>query len=235
MATGAGPGTPVTRTYQQGVDAYGDTKSVGISTYGGLGSVGQYNANGSTFADGQNDWCTGTDITSMPYSEVWLLRFDNLGIPAGAKVTGASLSIYGYGNDTNGQLFLAGKYLAVPFNGDVATSCAGCSSAPVGWRYRDGASSPWAALGASGAGDVVADKGFRIPDSGYFALGSNPTVYTATLDPAIVQGWVGGSNFGLRIVAGVDKVHMGYVQAQRDVVANRPLTMRPKLTITYTP
>ena len=86
MATGAGPGTPVTRTYQQGVDAYGDTKSVGISTYGGLGSVGQYNANGSTFADGQNDWCTGTDITSMPYSEVWLLRFDNLGIPAGAKV-----------------------------------------------------------------------------------------------------------------------------------------------------
>jgi len=75
------PGPTETRTCQQGVDGYSGTKSVGISTYGGLGNVGTYNANGMSFADGLNDWCTGIDIPSGAYSEVWLLRFEDLGAP----------------------------------------------------------------------------------------------------------------------------------------------------------
>lgn len=227
------PGSTITRSYQQDVEGYTGTRSVGISTYNGLGAVGQYNANGLTFADGMNDWCTGTDIPPTPYSEVWLLRFDNLDIPAGSRVTAATLSVYAYGNDKDAQLFLDGRYLATAWNATVPGSCAGCSNSPVGWRYRDGAASPWTGLGASGAGDVVSVPPFRLPATGFVALGSAPQPYSTPLDPNVVQGWVNGANYGLRISAGVEKVHMGYVQSQRDPSASRPSSMRPKLTITY--
>lgn len=225
-------GTPVTRTYQQGVAGYTATRAVGISTYGGLGTVGQYNANGSTFADGLNDWCTGTDITSQPYSEAWLIRFEELGIPATAQVTAASLTLFAYGNDTDSQLFLAGKYLAVPWNGGTPTSCVGCG-APVGWRYRDGTQNPWSGLGATGASDTQANLSFRLPASGFFSLGSAPKPYSTPLDVGVVQSWISGTNYGVRIIAGVDHVHMGHVQAQREVTSTRPLGMRPELSITY--
>jgi len=230
------PPTPVgpttTKSFQQGVDGYAGTKSVGISTYGGLGGVSDYNANGSTFADGDNDWCTGIDIPQGAYSEVWLLRFEDLGLPANAQIVEAKLSVHAYGNDSANNLFLAGSYLAQSWHGDTPIACAGCSSSPVGWRYRNGAAEPWGALGAAASGtDYLAGKSFRIPDAGSVALGSTPNEYTATLDPTVVQGWITGSNFGVRIVAGQTNVHMGYVQAQRN--GGRPVTMRPKLTITY--
>ena len=207
------------------------TLGIGISTYGGLGSVGQYNENGMTFADGLNDWCTGTDIPSGSYSEVWLLRFDDLGIPAGTQVTSASLSVYGYG-DGGSDLFYAGSYMAVPWYGDTPDSCAGCSNSPVGWRYANTSSTPWGALGAGAQGtDTLASKSFHLPETGFVNTGSAATEYTTALDPAVVQTWVDGTNNGLRIVAGVANVHMGYVQAQRN--SGRPTAMHPKLTITY--
>jgi len=220
------------RTYQQDVDGYTGTKSVGISTYSGLGNPGEYNANGMTFADGQNDWCTGIDIPAGNYSEVWLLRFDDLGIPAGSTVVGATLSIHGHGDSTPG-LYFAGSYLALPWYGDTPISCAGCSNSPVGWRYANGAGNPWNALGAGGATDTVANKAFRLPETGDVSSDYIHTELTTPLDPAVVQGWVDGTNNGVRIVAGVSGHHMGFVQSQRDVGGStpRPLDMRPKLTI----
>ena len=227
-------GTPITKTYQQDAQGYLGTKSVGISTYGGLGAPGQYNANGSTFADGLNDWCMGTDIPPTPYNEVFLLRFDNLGIPAQAKVQSATLTLHVYGNDTDSALFVEGRYLAVDWNGDVPGSCAGCSNSPVGWRYRDGSSAPWGAMGASGASDVVSGRSFRVPASGFVALGHEPKAYSTPLDPDVVQGWIQGTNHGLRISPGTSGVHTGFVQAQRDITGSRPLAVRPQLAITYT-
>lgn len=220
-----------TRTYQQGVGGYTGTRSVGISTYGGLGSVGQYNANGMTFADGENDWCTGIDIPSGTYSEVWLLRFEGLGVPAGTRVVSATLSIHGYGGDGTPGLFFSGGYLAKPWYGDTPVTCAGCSSSPVGWRWADGSANPWAALGAAGATDTLAGKTLRLPATGDVGTGSAPVELTTALDPAAVQSWVDGANYGLRIVAGVSGHHMGYVQAQRN--GGRPTEMRPKLTVVY--
>lgn len=220
-----------TRTYQEGVDGYAGTRSVGISTYGGLGDIGSYNANGTTFADGQNDWCTGIDIPDGAYSEVWLLRFEDLGIAPGSKVVAASLSIHGYGDGSSG-LFFSGRYLAVPWFGDTPVSCAGCSDSPVGWRWRDGMNRAWGALGAGSDGtDTVAGKSFRLPADGNVATGTEPLEYTTSLDPAVVQGWVDGASHGVRIAAGVPNVHMGFVQSQRDT-AGRSISMRPKLTIT---
>ena len=226
-------GEPITKTYQQSVSGYMGTRSVGISTYGGLGMPGQYNENGSTFADGSNDWCMGTDIPPTPYSEVYLLRFDDLGIPAQAKVQSAQLMLHVYGNDTNSQLFVDGRYLAAPWNADVPQSCAGCSNSPVGWRFRDGSSARWSLAGASGPDDTIADRTFRLPTSGFVALGHEPKPYTADLDPEVVQRWLQGMNYGVRITAGVAGVHMGLVQAQRDITGSRPLSMRPQLSITY--
>ena len=226
-------GPTTTKTFQQGVDGYAGTKSVGISTYGGLGIVGAYNANGTTFADGQNDWCTGVDIPSGAYSEVWLLRFDDLGLPANAQVVLATLAVHAFGNDSSANLFLQGSYLAASWFGDTPLACAGCQS-PVGWRYRNDTGAPWGALGAAGQGtDILASKSFRAPDTGFLALGYTPNEYTAALDPAVVQKWTtSATNFGVRIVAGVSNVHMTYVQAQRDP-GGRPLAMRPKLSITF--
>lgn len=221
----AGPTTM--RTYQQGLDGYTGTRSVGISTYGGLGNVGEYNANGMTFADGQNDWCTGIDIPSGTYSEVWLLRFEDLGIAPGTPVASASLTINGYGDGSSG-LFFAGSYVKVGWFGNTPESCAGCSSA-VGWRYANGTGAAWGALGAGASGtDTISGKAFRLPETGEAAAFA-PTEYTAALDPAVVQSWVDGQNNGVRIVAGVSGHHMGYVQAQRN--GGRPTSMRPRLTI----
>jgi len=125
-------GPTITKTYQQGVDGYTATKSVGISTYGGLGNIGEYNANGMTFADGLNDWCTGTDIPSGNYSEVWLIRFESLDIPAGSQVVSASFSMHGYG-DGGSDLFFTGSYMAVAWYGDTPIGLPGCSQAPGGW------------------------------------------------------------------------------------------------------
>lgn len=222
-------GPSSTRTYQQGAGGYAGTMSVGISTYGGLGNLGQYNQNGMTFADGQNDWCTGIDIPSGNYSEVWLLRFEDLGIPAGKQVVSASLTINGYGDSGTG-LYFSGSYLAVPWYGATPITCAGCSDSPVGWRWANGSGAAWGALGASAEGtDTVAGKTFRLPETGDVPTDGLLTELTSPLDPSVVQGWIDGTNNGLRIVAGVTGHHMGYVQAQRD--SGRPVSMRPKLTI----
>jgi hypothetical protein len=222
-----GPST--TRTYQQTTGGYAGTKSVGISTYSGLGNIGDYNANGMTFADGQNDWCTGIDIPSGTYSEVWLLRFDDLGIAPGSQVVSASLTMTGNGDSSSG-LFFAGTYLAVPWYGDTPESCAGCSNSPVGWRWANGSGAPWGALGAAAEGtDTIASKAFRLPATGEVPSDGSIAEYTTALDASVVQGWIDGANNGMRIVAGVTGHHMGYVQAQRN--AGRPESMRPKLTI----
>ncbi len=230
-AVDAFAGATITRTYQQGADGYVGTKSVGISTYGGLGNLGQYNQNGMTFGDGQNDWCTGTNIISGNYSEVWLLRFDELGLPPTAQVVSATLSIHGYGDGSHG-LYFAGSYLAKGWYDATPISCAGCSDSPVGWRWANGSGSPWIAMGAGGAGtDTLASKAFRVPATGEIAGDGQPAKYTTELDPAVVQQWVAGTNNGMRIIAGTEMVHMGYVQAQRD--GGRPIAMRPELTIVY--
>ena len=228
----AGPLTTV--TFQEGVDGYHGSKSVGISDYAGLGAPGQWNANGATFADGENDWYTGVNIPYAPaYTEIWLLRFDHLNLPNGAQVVSASLAVNAFANDTDTTVFLNGRYLKVGWNGDTPVSCAGCSSALVGYRYRDGSAYPWAALGAAGEGsDLIADKSFRIPETGFFATGHTPIVFESKLDPAVVQSWLAGQNFGVRIVTGVSGVHVSVIQPVRDS-NERAVATRPKLTITY--
>jgi hypothetical protein len=162
-----------------------------------------------------------------------LIRFDDLNLPSGAQVVSASLTINAYANDIDTTVFLDGRYLKVGWNGDTPASCAGCSSALVGYRYRDGSAYPWAALGAAGEGtDLVAGKGFRIPETGFFGTGHNPIVFESKLDPAVVQSWLAGQNFGVRIVTGVSGVHVSVIQPVRDP-NERPVTTRPRLTITY--
>jgi hypothetical protein len=102
--------------FQQGVAGYVSTRSVGLSTYGGLGAPGAYNANGMTFGDGANDWCMGTAIPGAPaYDEVWLLRFDDLQLPAGARVVAATLSFSAVHYEA-ASIVVTGRYLARPWS-----------------------------------------------------------------------------------------------------------------------
>src|SRR5262249_53758878 len=157
-------------------------------------------ANGTTFADDLNDWCTGVDIPYNPtYTEVWLLRFDDLNLPAGAKVISAKLTVNAFVANGESNVYLKGNYFAVDWNGDTPVTCAGCTTAAGGYRDRDGSSKPWAALGAAGDGtDLVAGKSFHLPDTG--SLASTPAAQSAALDPSIVQQWVDGHSRGLRLL-----------------------------------
>lgn len=218
-------GPTVTVSYQQDSNGYSGTRSLGISTYGGLGAVGQYNANGMTFGDGDNDWCMGVSIPGGPYDEVWLLRFEALTVPAGATVVSATLSMTAV-HFESAQVAIEGRYLDQPWKADV--QCAGCT-ASTGWRYRDGPSVPWSGLGASGSSDVVAGKTFRVPTTGFLPSSMRTTI-TGELDPEVVQRWLAGANFGVRLVPTVSGVHVGFIQPQRQgVMAN----LKPRLTITY--
>lgn len=218
----------MTVTFQQGIAGYAGARGLGISTYGGLGSVGQYNANGMTFGDGQADWCMGMAIPSSPaYDEILLLRFDVSSIPPTATVVSATLSLLAYHYDTV-AVAIEGRYLAQP--PDWTTTCAGCT-APTGWRYRLGPSVPWAGLGASGSGDTLAGLTFRLPDTGPMPAGTR-SVITGTLSPAVVQSWLTGPNHGLRLVPTVSAVHLGVIQPQH---ATAGAMSTPKLTVTYLP
>lgn len=218
-------GATVTLTWQQDSNGYSGTRSIGISTYGGLGAVGQYNANGMTFGDGDNDWCIGLAIPGGPYDEVWLVRFEELTVPAGATVVSATLSMTAT-HFENAQVAIEGRYLDQPWKADM--QCAGCTAA-TGWRYRDGPSVPWSGLGASGSSDVLVGKTFRVPTMGFLPSSMRTTI-KGELDPEVVQRWLSGANFGVRLVPTVSGVHVGFIQPQRHgVMAN----LKPRLTITY--
>lgn len=219
-----GGGELVQRRYQQDVNGYSGTRSIGISTYGGLGAIGQYNANGMTFGDGDNDWCMGLSLPG-PYDEVWLVRFEDLTVPPGATVVSATLSMTAV-HFEEAEVAIEGRYLDQPWKADV--QCAGCT-ASTGWRYRDGPGQPWSGLGGSGSTDVLAGKSFRLPTTGFLPSSTRTTI-TGDLDPALVQRWLTGTNFGVRLVPTVSGVHVGFIQPQRQGVM---ATLKPSLTITY--
>lgn len=217
-------GTPVTVTFQQGANGYDGARSVDISS-GNLGPPGQYGENGTTYGDGNSDWCIGVlAATGFGYDISPLLRFENLGIPAGAVVQSAQLTLNFVEWDRPATL--TGRYLKVPWDANVNDPNGGVTTSAVGWRYR-AAGQAWAALGATGDGtDVWAGKMFAFPP-----LSANGAqVATADLDPEMVQRWVDNpaENHGVILQVQETGVHLYFSQNQRPTVAARPL-----LRITY--
>jgi hypothetical protein len=239
-ADGATGPDGITVTYRQGVNSYVGTKSALISNYD-LGNPGTFNANGVIYGDGDNDWVVGTDQAPTAYESVWLIQFDALGLSSSVTVLGASLTIRVAGDGGATTLFLSGSYLQAGWSG-VPDTCAGCySSNGVGWRYRDAPNLlEWNGLGASGSDtDFRASPTFRIPEAGNLPATTTLTEYSTPLDPAVVQTWLNGQNYGLRIAMNTAGTGVTVVQPQRATSAPapsyHPLDYRPQLSITYTP
>src|SRR5262249_6405844 len=158
-------------TYQQGVNGYTGTTDVSIST-----QYAQYTSgNGTTdFTSPEMGVYQTTGTGSYKMED--LIRFSNLGIPAGATVTGATLTLRVYTWDTNPTI--RGYYVLAPWNG--------ASNSTLGWLHR-GTGQDWAIPGALGQGtDVVTGKSFVLPN--IRAVGAQ--TITVNLDPAVVQSWI---------------------------------------------
>ncbi len=205
----------LTKTYRQGADGYEGTRAADISTL----NIADYNLyQGSTFTDGSN-WCIG-DIPSHGYSISPLIRFEDLDLPAGAKVVAASLTLTFVDTYEEGQR-VVGHYLKEPW----ATE-SGYGGTGVGWTYRQ-TGVAWAEPGARGAGtDVFADHEFSY---GGFVSGQELRL-TADLDVEIVQGWVDNPAMNHGVVLTVDLLdhHTGMIPPQSDRADDRPT-----LSITY--
>jgi glucose/arabinose dehydrogenase len=205
---------PTTVTLQQGLNGYAGTTDVSISN-----QYAQYNGgNGLTnFTDPQMGlWQLSG---SSGYSVENLIRFSNLGVPAGSTVSGASLTLR---VDTwAANAVIRGYYVAAPWS-----ATPGPNGTQLGWLHR-GTGQDWAAPGARGQGtDVLAGKSFAI--SGIQAIGGQNI--TVQLDPAVVQGWIDNpsSNQGLLLV----NETTGAV-VRLNTSEHGTATFRPKLSVTY--
>src|SRR5262249_21654410 len=113
---------------------------------------------------------------SGSYITEGLIRFSNLGIPAGATVSSVTLTLSVYTWDANPTIRCYSRL--APWKGAWGPT--------LGWIHR-GTGQDWATPGALGQGsDVVAGKPFVLP--GITASGQQ--TITVTLDPAVVQSWV---------------------------------------------
>ena len=141
-------GQPVTATFQQGVNGYAGTTDVEIST-----QYAQYTSgNGTTTFNGTQMGVYQT-TGSGSYTMESLIRFASLGIPAGATVTGATLTL---SVDTwDVPPTIRGYYVSAPWSGTPGTN-----DSQLGWLHR-GTGTDWALPGGLGQGtDVIAGKSF---------------------------------------------------------------------------
>ncbi len=217
----------VTKTYRQGVNGYTSCKSVDISDLNLQGTN-----NGTSFGDGNNDWCIGKlhGVPGMGYDSSPLLRFDSLGIPAGSQVTSASLTVT-LMMWSQPSCRVIGRYLNQQWYGNIIDSAGGVSNAPVGWQRRL-PNTPWSINGALGEEtDLIAGKYFVLPPDSSLIPQNGYITYTVPIDVQVVQSWINNPavNNGFKFQCDALNVHIYIVQPQRPDVSKRPL-----LSITYT-
>ncbi|MFA5834524.1 MAG: T9SS type A sorting domain-containing protein [Bacteroidota bacterium] len=217
----------ITKSFQQGKDGYWGAKAVDISSLG-YGTSG--NINGTTFADGNSDWCIGyLSKTVHAYDIFPLMRFDSLDkyIPKNAEIKSAKLTLTFVQWDK--PVRVVGKYLAVDWFADVVDPSGGVGSAQIGWETRK-QNVAWGGKGASQSGvDYVANKLFIIPDKENKIPANGSVSYTVLLDNDIVKSWLEPEkNFGFKLETDTVGIHIYVSQPQRHLFGTQP-----KLTIEY--
>lgn len=208
-------GQPTTTSYQQGVNGYTGTTDVTIST-----QYAQYTGgNGTTTFNGTQLGAWET-TGSGSYVIQSLIRFADLGIPASAVVSWATLTL---SVDTwSANPIIRGYYLLAPWSGTP-----GSSTTQLGWLRR-GDGSNWNTSGGRGQGtDVIAGKSFQLPG---IAASGQQTI-TIQLDPEVVQAWVSNPNANQGILL-VSESPGAIVRINASEHAT--VSVRPKLSVTYT-
>ncbi|HLK67269.1 MAG TPA: Ig-like domain-containing protein [Bryobacteraceae bacterium] len=200
-----------TFTFQNGVNSYTGAKDVSINT-----QYSQYNGGNGVLWRGDSELGCYTTTGTGSYAVRYLLKFGGISIPAGSKVTAATLAISLDTWTAAAAGNITGFYLLNPWNPDANN---------IGWLHRDDANNNWAGPGASSVGvDTVAGKSFPIP-----ALrAAGPQTLTVPLDLAQVQSWIDSpaTNQGIMLVNNIP----GLIVNPVSTVGT--LSMRPKLSIT---
>jgi hypothetical protein len=201
--------SPITQTFQQGVNGYTGTTDLDFSN--------QYGGNGATTLDGDQLGVYQTTGTGA-YQIEGLIRFDNLGITThsatDAVVTAASLTLTADFGTTAATI--RGYYVATPWSVAPGTD--------LGW-ITTGAGANWNTPGALGQGtDVLAGKSFLLP-----SVTGTQTV-TIALDSAVVQSWIDNPNANQGILL-VNQTTGAIVRI--DASENATAAWRPKLSVSY--
>lgn len=205
------PPATVTVSYRTGDAGYSGTRDVAVSTL--YADEAWNGGHGATFPSGDMPCyeVTGPDGYE---AQAWV-RFESLGLPAGAKVKSASLTLT---FDTwDAGFTIRGKYVAAAWHPDTIT-----------W-LRAALGLPWSVPGGTGEGsDVLAGKSFAF--TGFTATGLD--TLTVALDPAVVQTWADtpGANQGVVLVNEHDDKIAKVRASDAASSAHRPL-----LSITYEP
>jgi hypothetical protein len=118
-------------TFQNGANGYSGARDISINT-----QYSQYNGGNGTQWRGDPELGCYSTTGSGSYTARYLVKFGGLSIPAGSKVTSATLTI-GLDSWNSGSGNITGFYLSNAWNGD---------SNRLGWLYRDDTHS-WAAAG----------------------------------------------------------------------------------------
>ncbi|MFO0759211.1 MAG: DNRLRE domain-containing protein [Byssovorax sp.] len=206
------PATPVTVSFQQGANGYAGGVDVTITTQS---RASWNNFNGNLFK-GSILYVQDTSSAQSGFIGKGLVRFNNLGLPTGAIVTSATLTLTFATYSPN--FSAVGRYLLASWDPNAPQY-------KLGWVNRD-ATHLWAVQGAAGEGsDLVANSSFAISTA---ITGANQ-VKTANLDTAVVQTWVTNptANQGILLMSAAG------VSSQFSSATDPTVAKRPKLVITY--
>ena len=197
-------------TYQQGVNNYTGVTDLGLSTQNiyynnGKGTVSlSVPENGLYIIPGASG-----------YETMGLIKFTNLGIPIGSKISSASLTL----------TFLQWNFTTYNVLGHYIKNSWDQTSSQFGWTMRDNLNS-WMVPGIKGDGtDIISGKSFSY-------LGFTGTGYqtkTVQLDSQVVQDWINNPNSNQGIVLTNSTSIVGRVELSQSAVIN----YRPLLSITY--
>lgn len=206
------PATPIVASFQQGVNGYAGGVDVSITTQSRAAWNGQ---NGNLFRTAQV-YVQDTSSVANGFIGKGLVRFNQLGLPTGAVVTNAALTLtfatYSPSYTAVGRYLLASWDPAAP-------------QYKLGWVNRD-ATHLWAVQGAGGDGsDLVAGKSFTVATA---TTGPNQ-VRTVNLDTAVVQSWVASPSNDQGVILNTTPG----LSAQFSGATDPTVSKRPKLVITY--
>ncbi|MDR6551726.1 Ig-like domain-containing protein [Paenibacillus qinlingensis] len=197
-----------TVTFQQGVNGYNFTKDVSLSSQ-----------SSGTIAASK----TAVDVNmynqmqqASPYQMSGLLRFDQIAIPLGTKVSSAKVTLRMTPNVAG--VTVEGRYLQNAWNYD---------SAQLTWNKRDTLLN-WAVPGGRGDGtDFITGKSFQIP------LTAGAQIKEVDLDPTVVQSWLDNpaQNQGLLLYVS----NLTGTTTKFNSSENTTASYRPALSITFEP
>ncbi|XXF81089.1 Ig-like domain-containing protein [Myxococcaceae bacterium GXIMD 01537] len=193
-----------TGTVQQAVTAQVTASEVVAITSQGI------TTNGAAY---RNEALVGVFQTE-DYEIEALMRFPQLGVPAGAVVQSATLRFTVETYD--GDFAIRGSYVQAPWS---------LAASDLGWQYRDNGLE-WDRLGAVGQGtDLVAGSPFEIT-----TFPTTWSTHDVPLNVAMVQSWVDDPSTNQGVMLANSKV--GKVAKVFSSLASQP-ERRPQLTIVY--